>query len=151
MRIRFLRTEGFRLSAIYAGVIALSMVVLGGFVLLSTERTFRDQIVQYSGADIAAIRNGYVNEGIPEAQEVMSQLMAASIASDFFLLQKNGKTIGGNLPLTTPQVGTVELPASPATHNREVLGVGAFLARDLYAFFRQQPQTRSIMPSMKCW
>jgi signal transduction histidine kinase len=134
VRIRFLHTEGFRLSAIYAGIFALSMVVLGGFVLLSTERTFRDQIVQYSGADIAAIRNGYVNEGIPEAKEVMSQLMAASIASDFFLLQQHGKVIAGNLPSMTPQIGTVELPASPATQKREVLGVGAFLAPGLYVY-----------------
>ena len=56
MRIRVLRTEGFRLSALYAGVFALSVVILGGLVLVIINQALRDQIMTFSATDIAAIR-----------------------------------------------------------------------------------------------
>ena len=43
MRIRFLHTEAFRLSAIYAAIFAASMLVLGAMTLLITDRAFHDQ------------------------------------------------------------------------------------------------------------
>ncbi len=134
VRIRFLRTEGFRLSAIYAGVFALSVVVLGVFVLVITNQALRDQIVSFSASDVAAIHNGYASEGIPEAREVINQLMAGPAPSDFYLLQEGGKVVDGNLPAMPERVGTVDIAASPVTHNHEVLGVGAFLAPGLYVF-----------------
>ena len=134
MRIRFLRTEGFRLSAIYAGVFALSVVILGGFVMVITNQALRDQIVAFSASDIAAIRNGYDSEGVREARELVNQLMAGPSSSDFYLLQQDGKAMDGNLPAMPARVGTVEIVASSATRNHEVLGVGAFLAPGLYVF-----------------
>jgi signal transduction histidine kinase len=134
VRIRFLRTEGFRLSAIYAGVFALSVVILGGFVLLITNQALRDQIIAFSAADVAAIHNGYVSEGIPEAREVINQLMAGPGSADFYLLQRGGKVIDGNLSAMATRTGTVEIAASPATRNHDVLGVGAFLAPGVYVF-----------------
>jgi signal transduction histidine kinase len=134
VQIRFLRTEGFRLSAFYAGLFALSIVVLGIFVLLISDQALRDQIVEFSAADIAAIRDGYASEGVQEAREVVGQLMAGPASSDFYLLQQNGKPIQGNLPAVVPRVGTIQLPATPITNNREVLGVGTFLAPGLYVF-----------------
>ncbi len=134
VRIRFLRTEGFRLSAIYAGVFALSVVILGFFVLVITNQALRDQIVTFSAADVAAIKNGYASEGISEAREVVNQLMAGPGTSDFYLLQRNGRVVDGNLPAMPERIGTVDIAASPVTHNHEVLGVGAFLAPGLYVF-----------------
>ena len=134
MQIRFLRTEGFRLSAFYAGLFALSIVILGIFVLLISDQALRDQIVDFSDADIAAIRDGYASEGVHEAREVVSQLMAGPVSSDFYLLQQDGKPIQGNLPAVVPRVGAFQLAATPATNNREILGVGAFLAPGLYVF-----------------
>ncbi len=132
MRIRFLHTEAFRLSAIYAGVFALSVLVLGSIVLVITDRAFRDQLVQFSSADIATIQAGYKGEGIDEAREVIEQSMAAPSTSDYFLLQQGKTRIAGNLPVMTPQTGTVSLPGASPGH--DVLGVGAFLAPGLYAF-----------------
>ena len=134
MRIRFLRTEGFRLSAIYAGVFALSVVILGVFVLVITNQALRDQIVTFSASDVAAVRNGYASEGIYEAREVINQLMAGPGSPDFYLLQQNGKVVDGNLPAMPERTGTVEIAASPVTANHEVLGVGAYLAPGLYVF-----------------
>ena len=134
MPIRFLRTEGFRLSALYAGIFTLSTLALGTFVLLITDQALRGQIVQFSSADIAAVRNGYSNEGVREAREVIHQLMAGPVSSDFYLLQQKGKPIAGNMPAMPERIGTVEWPPAPATGNHQVLGVGAFLAPDLYIF-----------------
>ena len=134
MRIRFLHTEGFRLSALYAGVFALSIVILGAFVLVITNQALRDQIVSSSASDVAAIRNAYASKGLHEAREVVNQLMTGPASSEFYLLQRDGKAVDGNLPPMPTRTGAVEIAASPATRNHEVLGVGALLAPGLYAF-----------------
>lgn len=134
MPIRFLRTEGFRLSALYAGIFSLSSLALGIFVLVITDHALRDQIVQFSSNDIAAVRNAYSAEGVREAREVVHQLMAGPVSSDFYLLQQDGKAIAGNMPAMPPKTGTVDMPASAATGKHHVLGVGAFLAPGLYVF-----------------
>jgi signal transduction histidine kinase len=134
VRIRFLHTEGFRLSALYAGVFALSIVILGAFVLVITNQALRDQIVSSSASDVAAIRNAYASKGLHEAREVVNQLMTGPASSEFYLLQRDGKAVDGNLPPMPTRTGAVEIAASPATRNHEVLGVGALLAPGLYAF-----------------
>jgi signal transduction histidine kinase len=130
VRNRFFRTEGFRLSALFAGVFALSFVILGGFVLVITNQALRDQIVAFSATDIAAIRDGYAHEGEYEAREVINQLMAAPASSGFYLLQRNGKVLDGNLPAMASRAGTLDVTAA----GHKILGTGAFLASDLYVF-----------------
>ena len=132
MRIRFLHTEAFRLSAIYAGIFALSVLALGVVVFILTDRAFRDQIAQFSRADIAAMRNGYQAEGVKEAREVLQQIMGAPGGSDYFLLQQNGRRLAGNLPSMAPRAGEVMLPGVAAGH--DILGVGDFLAPGLYVY-----------------
>jgi len=134
VQIRFLRTEFFRLSALYAGIFTISILALGVLILVITDEALRSQIVQFSSSDISAVRNGYSNEGVREAREVIHQMMAGPVSSDFYLLQQNGKPIAGNMPAMPERSGTVELPASTATGNHQVLGVGAFLAPGLYVF-----------------
>jgi signal transduction histidine kinase len=130
VRNRFFRTEGFRLSALFAGVFALSFVILGGFVLVITNQALRDQILVFSANDIAAIRDGYAHEGEHEAREVINQLMAAPASSGFYLLQRDGQVLDGNLPAMALRAGTLDVTA--ASH--KILGTGAFLAPDLYVF-----------------
>ncbi len=134
MQIRFLRTEFFRLSALYAVIFSISTLALGAFVLVITNQALRDQIVQFSTSDIAAVRNGYSNEGVGEAREIVDQLMAGPVSSDFYLLQQDGKPVAGNMPAMPERTGTVEIPASAATGKHQVLGVGAILAPGLYVF-----------------
>jgi signal transduction histidine kinase len=134
VRIRFLRTEGFRLSAIYAGVFAVSVVVLGIFVLVITNQALRDQIVAYSSNDIAAIRNGFNSQGVREASEVAEQLKAGPSNSGFYLVQRDGKVLAGNLPAMASRTGTVQFSFTVNGQMHEVLGVGDFLAPGLYVF-----------------
>jgi signal transduction histidine kinase len=144
--IRFLRTEGFRLSALYACVFALSFAVLGSFVLVITNQALRDQILAFSTTDIAAIRDGYAHEGMHEAREVINQLTAAPASSGFYLLQQDGKPVAGNLPAMLPRIGTVEFVlASSSRHHHRVLGTGAFLAPGLYVFSGSDtPRLRAV-------
>ena len=131
MRTSFLRTEGFRLSLIYATAFALSALAMVVMAVVITDQTLRDQILQSSQSDIAAIRHGYEgSEGFDEAREIVEQLMSAPAGSDFFLLQKNGKVLAGNLPPMPPRNGTVSLER----RGKEILGVGAHLAADTYVF-----------------
>ena len=140
MRIRFLYTEAFRLSAIYAGVFALSVLALGSVVFVMTDRAFRDQVVQFSRADIAAMRNGFDAEGIKEAREVLQQIMGKPGESDFLLLQKDGKRIAGNLPPMPARTGIVPLPGAGPGH--DILGVGDFLEPGLYVYAGGDLQSR---------
>lgn len=134
MSIRFLRTEGFRLSALYAGIFSVTIFTLGTFVLVITDHALRDQIVQFSSTDIAAVRTGYGVEGISEAREVIHQLMAGPVSSDFYLLQKDNKVVAGNMPAMSARIGTILIPAAAANGYHEVLGVGAYLGPGLYVF-----------------
>ncbi len=134
MRPRFLRTESFRLTAIYAGIFALSFVILGGFVLVITNQALREQIVAYSASDIAAIRDGYASEGVHEAREVINQLMAGPASPGFYLMQRDGQVVDGNMPAMAPRTGTQEVAFSSGGRDHQVLGVGAFLAPGLYVF-----------------
>lgn len=129
-----LRTEGFRLSAVFAGVFALCFVILGTVVLVSTNQALRDQILAFSATDIAAVRDGYAHEGLHEAREVIDQLMAAPASSGFYLMQHDGKVVAGNLPAMAPRTGTIEVSFSSGGHTQHVLGTGALLAPGLYIF-----------------
>lgn len=133
MRIRLLHTESFRLAAIYTAVFVLSIAVLGLFVLAITQSAMRDQIVQYSQADIAAINDGYVNEGLHEAHEVTLQRLASGDHTDFLLLQQDNRPIAGNLPAMAARDGVVEVP-NPAIAGHTILGFGTHIAPHLYAF-----------------
>ena len=134
MRIRLFHTEGFRISAIFAAIFALSAAILAVSVLVIVDQEFRDQIVQFANADIAAVKDGYRTDGEREAREVIEQRMSAPGASDFFLLQDNGRRLAGNLPPMPPRTGILTLPYPGARPPHEILGTATYLAPDLYLF-----------------
>ena len=132
MRIRLFHTEGFRISAIFVAIFALSAAAMAVSVLVIINDAFRGQIVEFANADLAAVRNGYNTKGVREAREVIDQRMAAPGASDFFLLQRNGMRLAGNLPAMPPRTGVLTLPGADPQH--AILGVADMLAPGLYVF-----------------
>ena len=134
MKIRLLHTEGFRVTAIFAAILVLSASVLGSGVIYIVDEEFQDQIIQFAGADIAAVQEGYRMEGVNEAREVIAQRMAAPGASDFFLMEQAGQRLAGNLPAMPPKAGTLTLPYPGNRPGHAVLGLGVFVAKDLYVF-----------------
>ena len=133
MRIRFLHTESFRLTALYTAVFVVCVTALGASIPAVVDVAMRELIVQHSQADIAAINEGNVHEGPHEAMEVSAQLMAAVGHTDFLLLQKNGRVLAGNLPAMANRTGSFEIP-NPIVPRHNILGAGARLANGLYAF-----------------
>lgn len=129
---RLIRTEGFRISAIFAGAFVLCVTGMAFFVSLIITEALRGQVVQYASADVAAIQDAYRKEGLSEAREVVQQIMVAPGASDYFLLQKDSKVLVGNLPAMPPRTNIVTLPGAGAGH--EILGFGAVIAPGLYVF-----------------
>ena len=115
------------LFALLAAAMALS-------VLVSVDRQFRDQIVQFASSDIAAAQAGYSSQGVGEAKEVIDQRMAAPGASDFFLLQQNGMRLAGNLAPMPERTGILTLPMPGANSQHALLGVAAYLAPGIYIF-----------------
>jgi signal transduction histidine kinase len=101
-------------------------------VWLITTQALRDQVAQYARADVAAIQDAYRSEGLGEAREVVRQIMVAPGASDFFLLQRDGKALAGNLPVMPLHTGIIALPGSGPDH--DILGFGAVIGPGLYAF-----------------
>ena len=134
MPIRVFHTEGFRIAAIFVAIFALSAALLGVLTIVIVNQEFRDQIVQFANADIGAIKDGYRTEGVPEAEEVIDQRMSTPGASDFFLLAQGRKRLAGNLQPMTPQSGILILPNPGNSPGHLILGVGTFLAPNLYVF-----------------
>ena len=135
MRIRAFHTEGFRIAAVFVAIFALSAAVLTIVTLVIVNEEFQNQIVQFANADIAAVKDGYRTEGEAEAREVIHQRMAAPGASDFFLLERGAtKRLVGNLAPMPPRTGILTLPHPDGTPGHGILGVGAFVAPDLYVF-----------------
>jgi signal transduction histidine kinase len=135
VRIRIFHTEGFRIAAIFVAIFALSATILAVVTLEVVNQELRDQIVQFANADIGSVRDGYRTEGEDEAREVVGQRMAAPGASDFFLLQRGTSAkVAGNLPPMTPRTGILTLPYPGGQAGRTILGVGSFIAPDLYVF-----------------
>ncbi len=134
MRIRLLHTEGFRISAIFVVLFGLLAAAMALSVLVSVQGQFRDQIVQFARSDIAAAQAGYNGQGVREAEEVIEQRMAAPGASDFFLLQRDGTRLAGNLAPMPERTGILMLPAPGGDSGHAILGVAGYLAPGLYIF-----------------
>jgi len=134
VRIRALHTEGFRITAIFVVIFALSAAVLGATTLITVDEELRNQIVQYANSDIAAIRDGYRTQGPREAAEIVGQRLALPGSSDFLILQHQRTKLSGNLAPMVPQLGTFTLPYPGGRKGHEILGVGSFITPDLYVF-----------------
>jgi signal transduction histidine kinase len=134
VRIRAFHTEGFRIAAIFVIIFAASAAALTVLTIVIVNEEFREQIVQFANADIGAVQDGYRTMGPPEAKEVIQQRMAAPGFSDFFLLERGSTVMAGNLPAMPHQTGILTLPDPAARPGHAILGVGTFLAPDLYVF-----------------
>ncbi len=103
-------------------------------VLLIVDQEFRGQIVQFANADIAAVSDGYKNEGLDEAREVIGQRMSAPGGSDYLLLQRNRQRLAGNLATMRERTGILTLPNPAAGPGHQILGVATYIAPGLYVF-----------------
>lgn len=141
-RNRLFQNESFRHTAIYAALFVGSMAVLIGAVYFIMHDAFEAELLRASGDDLLAIQKAYVSglprgKGVHEAKEMIEDRMLAPDDADRFLLQRGAHTkLAGNLPAMTPNIGVSYLRYAPSSHAHAqiILGKGALLSGDLYAF-----------------
>lgn len=140
MLTRLFRTESFRLTAIFAGIILLAMMVLMALVYAITHEAFHTQLQSSIAHDLASIEEGYRSQGVEEVKEVIHQRLFRSGGTDYFLLETSSrKKLAGNLPPMPPVRGTRRIPMprlqpGSESEDHEIAGQGKFLAPGLYIF-----------------
>ena len=143
-RIRILGTEAFRLTALFATL----FLGLTGALLLAVywivAGAQQAALVAAVDADIRTVMNGYRDEGVPEAVEVVDQRLGTRLRVDsgvtdvyILLADRSRGKIAGNLPLFPPQIGLTELdrvPAAATAARGAILGRGVYVADGVYLY-----------------
>lgn len=140
MAPRFLRTESFRLAAIFAALLLAAMLVMMALVYAIMHQAFRSQLLSAATHELSALHKAYAGEGEPEAVEVVNQLLGKASDGEYLVLESRSKgRLAGNLPQIALRTGeqTIVLPPLPSDREHEqrrIVGRGDFIAPGLYAF-----------------
>lgn len=141
MALRFLRTESFRLAAIFAALLLAAMLVLMALVYVIMHRAFRTELLAASAHDLVTLQKAYAGEGEPEAVEVAHQMLGKAADGEYLALESGAKRrLAGNLSDIAMKPGeqTIILPPAPddrsETEMRRIIGRGVFIAPGLFAF-----------------
>jgi signal transduction histidine kinase len=146
-------SSAVRLAAFFT---VLFLALTGALILTVmwiVESSQRGALQASNDADIAMVTNGYRDEGVSEAIEVVRQRLGAPLASggrpgQSYLLIQNGRgeRLAGNTAAITPRIGVFDLTLAPAPSGLvaptsaaggatfDVRGRGAQLGADLYVF-----------------
>jgi signal transduction histidine kinase len=124
---RLLHTESFRLAAGFALLFIGFALALMAVAYVIVDHMQTAELMDALDADIAAVSSGFAQEGLPEAAEVVNQLLAPSGASGraalalyIGLQDRAGHNSAGNLPSFVPLSGVAQRrlsqlwPAAPA-------------------------------------
>lgn len=164
-RLRIVHSESFRLAALFAVLFLGLAGVLMGLTYWIVEGTQRAELLRVIDADIGTIDNGFRQEGIDEAVEVVRQRLGPAETADavtgeyIYLADATGKR-AGNLDSFAAEVGvvwmrrsrhehsdgnaarTLGLAKEPDEYERgTVLGRGVFIAKDVYLFVGRDTAT----------
>lgn len=109
---RILRTIGFRLAAIYAGMFGLSVLVLFGVIYWISGEAMRQQLRTVIDAEVTALYEEDIAGGLAHTADVIERRLASGLHSTTFylLLDPAGRKVAGNAPLTSPRDGWQEIP-----------------------------------------
>jgi signal transduction histidine kinase len=146
-------SSALRLAAFFT---ALFLALTGALILTVmwiVEGSQRGALQAANDADIAMIENGYREEGVSEAIEVVRQRLTAPPAagvrpSDSYLLIENaqGERLAGNMTGIAPRSGVFDMKVAPAGFGMlgpaspgdgaafDVRGRGVFVGPGLYVF-----------------
>ena len=136
---RFLRTENFRLTAIFVVLLVGAMALLTAIAYFAMHSAFRAELLLTADGDLASIRQAYATEGVSEAREVVSQLLGPQPRLPFVALEDGaGHMLAGNLSTVKEVAGEqiIDLPRALRQRHgpRQVIGRGEFIAPNLFAF-----------------
>ncbi len=111
--VRILRTSGFRLASLYAGLFGLSVLVLFGVIYWIVSDALRQQLVSNIQGEVAALVEDHRSGGPPHAANAIGQRLASDRRRSAFymLLDPAGRKAAGNLPNLAASDGWQELSA----------------------------------------
>ncbi len=150
--IRIIKSEVFRHAVLFALLFLVLSGVLMGAVLWMVHDTQEASLIRANDADIATVINGFSDEGIDEAVEVVRQRLGSpkyrriEARDCYMLLQSDGGgKLAGNLPLLPRRLGifTLSLDRSElqdrAGHHKhpktlQLLGRGVEIAPGVHLF-----------------
>jgi len=139
---RIIKSGTFRLAAAFSALFLVLTGALMGTVLWIVDNTQTETLVRANDADTETVLNGFSDEGIDEAVEVVRQRLGNvkySTASrpDCFMVLENGSgaVLAGNLPAQPRRIGdfTTTLRDTRIRGRGTPIGEGAYLfvGRDL--------------------
>lgn len=151
---RVFKSDVFRLAAVFAVLFLVFTGVLIATVLYIVDETQRFALMSANDVDIATVKNGFLEEGLAEAIELVRQRLGSAQATRravypccyMIIEDESGKKLAGNLPALPARIGVREIPApesgpvqEPAgtTSNagrRAILGRGIELTHGIYLF-----------------
>ena len=107
---RLLRTSSFRLTLLYAGVFAASVLILFAVMLWAGPRGIERQIDSTVANEIAEVQGDAAGGGLPALARVVRPLAAGAAPGIYYLLEDaNGRVLAGNLPAMAPILGVRNL------------------------------------------
>lgn len=111
--IRVIRTIGFRLAAVYAGVFGLSVLVLFAVLYWITGSALRQQQVASIESDVAMLVEDHGRGGLSEAADAIERRLASVVhrRAVYLLLDSDGRKIAGDLAPRPPHPGWQDLSA----------------------------------------
>jgi signal transduction histidine kinase len=143
-RPRIFRSDGFRLAAVFALLFLTFTGILIGTVLFIVEGTQRAVLTGANDADITTVLNGFLDEGVPEAVEVVKQRLGSAVPgralrADCYMVIENDlqQKLVGNLPVLPPRLGVLEISLPGSTTGgapAAVLGRGVEITKGIYLF-----------------
>jgi signal transduction histidine kinase len=128
--------------------------VLIATVLFIVDETQRLALMSANDADIATVKNGYLEEGVTEAIELVRQRLGVTPSTRttvdsccyLIMVDEFGKKLAGNLPALPTRDGILEIPAPESGQAQKqdgamstdaplaILGRGVELAPGIYLF-----------------
>jgi signal transduction histidine kinase len=152
-----LNSESFRLVALFAGLFLALAVALLAAVLWIVDDTQTATLSSANDADIATIANGFRDEGVGEAVEVVKQRLGSSAYATgsslgaFILIEdRAGRKLAGNVAAFGRRLGVFDLPpeqllapaaaAAITQKNSRILGRGVDIAPGIYLFVGRDTQ-----------
>jgi len=143
-RPRIFRSDGFRLAAVFALLFLTFTGILIGTVLFIVEGTQRAVLTGANDADITTVLNGFLDEGVPEAVEVVKQRLGSAVPAralrpDCYMVIQNDRQqkLAGNLPVLPPRLGVFEISLPGSTTRAPpiaVLARGVEITKGTYLF-----------------
>jgi signal transduction histidine kinase len=135
-----IKSERIRLAAIFSALFLTLAGVLMGTVLWIVEETQTAALQRENDEDIETVTNGFNDEGVPEAIEVIKQRVGFSKYSpskqpDCYMVLENaqGEALAGNLPAQPRQLG-VFYDNPRGEHLLTLLGRGVEITPGNYLF-----------------